>query len=276
MATIIGSARIDERGKLSGGAAGDQKQKYSTNDLVGEVSMQNFYVHTKGWYILRPKSSEIANKIATNMKIACNNPNIGYDQGNRLGIITYGINTKVKTECDCSSLVRQCVKEASGKDPGNFTTANASSALYTTGLFEAKKSYTKNTLLYTGDILVTKTKGHIVVVTDGISRTATSATTSTSPQNYTYQGLDYSLVFDPTYYANKYADLKKAFGTNSTALFNHFCTYGMKEGRMASANFNVNVYKNNYADLRNAFGNNLPLYYRHYITNGYAEKRKCI
>lgn len=97
-----------------------------------------------------------------------------------------------------------------------------------------------------------------------------------SRKKFTYQGLDYSLVFNPTYYANKYVDLKKTFGTNTTALFNHFCTYGMKECRIASSNFNVTTYKNNYADLRNAFGNNLPLYYKHYITNGHKEKRKCV
>lgn len=117
MAVIIGSARIDERGKLLGGQAGDQKQKSSTNDTVGEVSMQNFYVHSKGWYIMRPKDANIAKKIALNMKTACNNKNIGYDQGNRLGVMTYGVNSKVKTETDCSTLVRACVKEASGKDP---------------------------------------------------------------------------------------------------------------------------------------------------------------
>lgn len=103
-----------------------------------------------------------------------------------------------------------------------------------------------------------------------------TVTTSTTSGKFLFEGLDYSLVFNPTYYANKYPDLKQAFGTNSTALFNHFCSNGMKEGRVASANFNVIVYKNNYADLRNVFGNNLPLYYKHYITNGYAEKRKCV
>ena len=98
---------------------------------------------------------------------------------------------------------------------------------------------------------------------------------SINQKKFIYEGLDYSLVFDPIYYSNKYSDLKKAFGTNSTDLFNHFCSNGMKEGRVASANFNVTTYKNNYADLRNVFGNNLFLYYKHYITNGYAEKRKC-
>lgn len=99
---------------------------------------------------------------------------------------------------------------------------------------------------------------------------------SNTTTTYVFGGINYALVFDPTYYANKYSDLKKAFGSNSAALFNHFCTYGMKEGRIASNNFNVTVYKNNYADLRKAFGNNLPLYYKHYITNGYKENRKCM
>ena len=81
MATImIGSARIDERGKSSGGAAGDQKQVSSSNDTKGEVSMQPFYVHSKGWYILRPKSVTLSAKMAERMIAACNNKNIGYDQ----------------------------------------------------------------------------------------------------------------------------------------------------------------------------------------------------
>lgn len=194
MATIIGSARIDERGKLSGGTAGDQKQVSSVNDTVGEVSMQNFYVHSKGWLILRPKDAGIANKIAANMKTACNNPNIGYDQGNRLGIITYGVNTKTKTECDCSSLVRQCIKEASGKDPGNFTTANEASMLEASGLFESKKSYTSGTTLYTGDVLVTKTKGHTVIVTDGVARS-----TINTPSSSTNASRKYSVGQSVTY-----------------------------------------------------------------------------
>lgn len=170
MAVIIGSARIDERGKITGGAVGDQKQN-SSPDYKGEVSMQNFYVHSKGWYILRPKNATFATKIAERMKAACNNPNIGYDQTNRLGVVQHGIDTKSKTESDCSSLVRECIKEATGKDVGNFTTANEVSVLEGSGLFENKISYTSQTPLYNGDILVTKTKGHTAIVTDGLKRT---------------------------------------------------------------------------------------------------------
>lgn len=182
MGIMIGSARIDERGKLSGGAAGDQKQVSNTNDTKGEVSMQPFYVHKKGWYILRPKSAALAAKMAERMIAACNNKNVGYDQGNRLGIIKCGIDTKIKTECDCGTLVRQDVKEASDKDPGNFTTANAVAVLGATGLFMDKISYVSQakTPVYNGDILVTKTKGHIVVVVSGNPRSQAQSSGSGS------------------------------------------------------------------------------------------------
>lgn len=157
----VGSARHDERGKYVGGKAGDQTGK--------EVSEQNFYVHSKGWYILHPLSDAHAQKIAERMQAACANPNIGYDQNQRLGIIKAGIDTKTPTECDCSSLVRQCVREATGKDPGNFTTANEKGMLLNTGLFEAI-TYRTGTKVCTGDILVTKSKGHTVICTQGADR----------------------------------------------------------------------------------------------------------
>lgn len=176
MSIIIGSARIDENGNASGGAAGDQKQTTSTNDTKGEVSMQAMYTHSKGWYILRPKSVSHANAIAEKMVKACNNANIGYDQGNRLGIITYGIATTKKTECDCSSLVRACVKEATSKDPGDFTTANEATSIAATGLFQNKIAYVSqaSTPVFNGDILVTKTKGHTVIVVGGNQRSTDS------------------------------------------------------------------------------------------------------
>lgn len=168
---MVGSARIDENGRISGGNAGDQKQTAS-NDVTGEVSMQTMYMHSKGWYILRPLDANHAGLIASKMIQACNNANIGYDQGNRLGVITYGIGTATKTECDCSSLVRACVKEATGKDPGNFSTANEAAFLESTGLFEKRQAYISQakTPVYNGDVLVTKTKGHTVIVTNGNPR----------------------------------------------------------------------------------------------------------
>ena len=167
MAIRIGSARIDENGKFSGGKDGDQTGK--------EVSTQDYYMHSKGWYLLRPKSIEEANRLASAMLSACENDNIGYDQGGRLGVITqikkYGSMAKIatKTDADCGTLVRGCCIEA-GFDPGNFTTAGEVAALEKTGKFEAKVAVTSSTVLYNGDVLVTKTKGHTVIVVSGNPR----------------------------------------------------------------------------------------------------------
>lgn len=170
MAIKVGSARNDENGKISGGAAGDQTGR--------EVMIQDYYLHTKGWYMLRPKSVADANAIAQAMTDACNNNNIGYDQGNRLGVITqvkkYGSMKKiaVKTEADCGTLIRACCIEA-GFDPGNFTTVNEVSVLSKTERFEDPVSVTSSTVLYNGDVLVTKVKGHTVAVVSGRPRSVT-------------------------------------------------------------------------------------------------------
>lgn len=185
MAVIFGSARIDENGKASGGKAGDQKQTAST-DWKGEVSLENGYIHKLGWVVLRPKNPEIAHKIAFAMLQACNNKNIGYDQNQRLGIITNGTASKVATECDCSSLVRQCVIEGAGVDAGNFTTANEVSKLMATGLFNEIK-FTSLSALQEGDILVTKKKGHTIIVVESSNKAKPTQPSNTYPK---YTGTD--------------------------------------------------------------------------------------
>lgn len=164
MDVIIGSARIDENGKIKGGKAGDNNGR--------EVSTQKYYNSSKGWVGLRAKDSRVAAKLAAAMLEACNNDNIGYDQNQRTGVITelrkVGslIDIKVKTEADCSSLVRACVIQATGIDPGNFNTATEKKMLLATGLFE-EVAINKAPDCITGDVLVTKTKGHTVIVTKG-------------------------------------------------------------------------------------------------------------
>lgn len=95
----------------------------------------------------------------------------------------------------------------------------------------------------------------------------------TPVKTYIYDGVDYALVFDPNFYLNKYADLKKAFGTNLDSAFNHFIKNGMNEKRQGIEDFQVTIYMNKYADLRAAFGDNYPKYYKHYCTNGFKEGR---
>ena len=165
MAVKLGSARIDENGHAKGGKAGDQTGK--------EVSTQSWYKHSKGWRVFRAVSSEIANKIAWDMQAACNNNNIGYDQSQRLTLYEaakpYGFNCKdvtKKCETDCSALVRVCCAYAGVSLP-NFRTTNEASVLLKSGKFVEMtgKKYTDSPdYLRRGDILVTKTQGHTVVV----------------------------------------------------------------------------------------------------------------
>lgn len=163
MAVIIGSARHDEHGNCySGGKSGDQTGQ--------EVSMQKFYNHSKGWNVLRAKNNKVAEKLAEAMTIACVNKNIGYDQSERYGVIKHGINTKVKTECDCSSLVRACIIYASGKDVGDFNTSNERPVILKSGLFDDMGSYHAGLVLHNGDILVTRTKGHTAIVVSGAKK----------------------------------------------------------------------------------------------------------
>ncbi|MBR3643547.1 MAG: GBS Bsp-like repeat-containing protein, partial [Parasporobacterium sp.] len=96
------------------------------------------------------------------------------------------------------------------------------------------------------------------------------------PQKPAVSPEEYRLVFDAAWYADHYPDLKAAFGTDETALLDHFLNNGMKEGRQAAPAFNVHIYKANYSDLRASFGDDLPSYYRHYIQFGADENRNAM
>jgi len=167
MAVKIGSARIDENGKAHGGKAGDQTGR--------EVSTQSWYLSSKGWRVFRTKNPAVAEKIAQCMERACKNSKIGYDQYQRntlykvaepLGFDTAKVTTACET--DCSALVRVCCAFAGILGlPSDFRTGNMPSNLNKTGAFTeltGSKYQSQSTYLGRGDILVTKTSGHTVVV----------------------------------------------------------------------------------------------------------------
>lgn len=81
-------------------------------------------------------------------------------------------------------------------------------------------------------------------------------------------------VFDAKYYSESNEDLQKAFGTNEKALYNHYRTFGRKEGRQMSELIDVEKYRNAYPDLDAAFGNDWNAYVNHYITFGFEEGRE--
>ena len=165
MSVLIGSARIDENGNDHGGAAGDQNKQ--------EVCTERWYKHSQGWVVIRAKNKNVRRWIADAMEYACANDNIGYDQYQRdtlfneamaVGFDVRKIDKPV--ECDCSSLVKTCVAYA-GILCGDFYTGNEVTVLKGTGHFDILtdiKYTTTDRNLMRGDILVTKTKGHTVVV----------------------------------------------------------------------------------------------------------------
>lgn len=81
-------------------------------------------------------------------------------------------------------------------------------------------------------------------------------------------------LFDADYYAIKYPDLMRAFGTNKAALYNHWNNYGKREGRSPSPIYDPDYYLNNNEDLRRAFGTNYTQLYNHFISYGINEFRK--
>lgn len=158
---LIGSARIDERGKASGGKAGDQ--------TGNEVSFQQYYNHSKGWVCLRCIDPVKAEQIAQDMEWACANNNVGYDQNenktlyNNVKPLGFDI-SKLTTPCetDCARLVRVCLKYAD-IDVADFYTGTEKEAILATGLFKEINPFMVENAKR-GDILVTKVKGHTVIL----------------------------------------------------------------------------------------------------------------
>lgn len=170
MGVTIGSARSSYGNEK----AGDQHKGL-------EVSTQAWYLHSKGWVVLRAKSAEMRRYMAEAMRMACKNNDIGYSQNTRMSLYnnikSRGFDPSKTTSpvnCDCSSLVRVCILYALNKmglgtsyDPGNFRTVTETNMLMKTGLFEKlvdDKHCKKSAYLAEGDILNTRTSGHTVIV----------------------------------------------------------------------------------------------------------------
>lgn len=162
----IGGAKINEYGTTEGGKAGDQNGK--------ECMVEPWYKHEKGWYVLRAKDRSVAKLIAKDMRAICENNKIGYSYWEHCyGLYNeskqYGFDaSKVNSPCDtnCAKAVLVCVKYA-GVNVADFSTSDEMDKLLATGKFDVFKDseHCDNTfLLLEGDILVTRTKGHTVVV----------------------------------------------------------------------------------------------------------------
>ena len=85
-------------------------------------------------------------------------------------------------------------------------------------------------------------------------------------------------TFDYVAYADRYEDVREAFGYDKKALYNHYITYGINENRIAefapsADTFNYIAYADRYEDVRVVFGYDRTALYDHYITYGVNEGR---
>lgn len=166
MAVWIGSARINENGETEGGQLGDQTGE--------ECMIEEWYLHYKGWYVIRPKDPDKGALMAQDMVYLCNNPNIGYSYWENSNTLYYaaqpfGFNCSlVDIPCDtnCSRGVRVCALFA-GYNIDDFSTGDEIAVFSRTGEFDilTQDMYCEYpNYLRVGDILVTRTKGHTAIV----------------------------------------------------------------------------------------------------------------
>ena len=115
----------------------------------------------------------------------------------------------------------------------------------------------------------------VPVVAPSVAVKADETSTSTAVVKYqtVYAGVDYSPVYDYSYYTKGNVDVAMAFPGDDAKVLKHFVEFGMKEGRRANDKFDVKGYKNKYGDLRAAFGNDYEKYFEHYLKYGIDEKR---
>lgn len=83
-------------------------------------------------------------------------------------------------------------------------------------------------------------------------------------------------IFNARQYADKYPDLKRAFGYNEAALKKHYVDFGIREGReyTPGCRFDALRYAELNADLRRAFGYDTNKLLNHYKQFGINENRE--
>jgi len=221
----FGSARFDENGGIKNGKEGDQTGK--------EVSEQLYYLDKRGWYVLRAKDPVIAQGLCAAMRTACSNDNIGYNQYERAQVVKYGINTTRKVNADCSSLVRACCI-ACGFDPGNFYTKTQVQVLEKTGRFFTHFKLINKNDLYEGDILVTCTTGHTVIVTRGPKRESREYFPAyTGPDTFSIiDGLKYVKAKSTFQYRKKIAAANDIGDYKGSAAQNTYMLNLLKKGKL--------------------------------------------
>jgi hypothetical protein len=80
-------------------------------------------------------------------------------------------------------------------------------------------------------------------------------------------------IFDVEYYKAQNPELLERVGSSYKALFEHFCKYGIYEGRTCNANFDPSAYVSAYPDAKKEAGKDVLKAYKHYLEVGLVENR---
>ncbi len=80
-------------------------------------------------------------------------------------------------------------------------------------------------------------------------------------------------IFDYEYYKEQNPELVDLLGDSFEALFEHFCNYGIFEGKTCNDYFDPSAYAALNSDLAEAYGNDIVAYYVHYVGGGKDEDR---
>ena len=183
MAVKIGHASIDENSKIKGGSAGDQTKK--------EVCTRSWY--SKNWdFVLRPKSSTVAEKSAKACEKGCANNKIGYDQNQRNSLNTqakkvgYDL-SKITTKCetDCSAFMTVCAIagganiDYGSNGPTTSTMKSKFSASDDYNVLTDSKYLTSDKYLKRGDILVKAGRHTVMALENGSGISSASLYTKT-------------------------------------------------------------------------------------------------
>lgn len=83
----------------------------------------------------------------------------------------------------------------------------------------------------------------------------------------TYDGQDYSQVFDYRFYLEHNADLAKAYANNVQESLQHFIVHGIHEKRMAHPCFSIRSYIKGHPELHSKLGDEPLSYLLHYLDN---------
>ena len=184
MAIKIGHASSNENKKSKGGNAGDQTGR--------EVCTRTWY--NGGWqFVLRPKTSTLAEKSAVACEKGCANNKIGYDQNQRNTLYTQAkaknfdlSKITVACETDCSAFMTVCAISGGAKisyGANAPTTSTMKSAFVKSGSYTVltdSKYLTSDKYLKRGDILV-KAGSHTVMVLQNGSAVTTTSTSVSKP-----------------------------------------------------------------------------------------------